>query len=148
MDVNENQEIDASTLTIQKALEIARNSDIEVDPLVLDYLERKFDEVWARIEAEPESYLLTKDEFALFNYLRSRATSTALAKAAIRRFWDNYTGASSSYCTTKLRKAACTIYQIPSRYRNPDETATNRSPDHGTHQQSRLLRNPHYLTSH
>jgi hypothetical protein len=92
---NGNQEINAVELTIQKALDIARNTEGPVDPAVTAYLERKLREIWVHIEAEPETYILSKDEFALFNFYRQRATSSTLAQAAIRRFWDNYTASNS-----------------------------------------------------
>ena len=38
---NGNQEINAAELTIQKALDIARNTEGPVDPTVAAYLERK-----------------------------------------------------------------------------------------------------------
>ena len=87
---NGNQEIDSSDLTIQKALEISRNTEGLVDPVIRNYLDRQLRAIWARIEAEPDSYILNKDEFALFNYYRYRATSSTLAQSAIKRFWDNY----------------------------------------------------------
>jgi hypothetical protein len=88
---NGNQdEIDSSDLTIQKALDISRNCEGPVDPIVRNYLDRQLRAIWARIEAEPESYILNKDEFAIFNYFRYRAASSTLAQSAIKRFWDNY----------------------------------------------------------
>jgi hypothetical protein len=87
---NGNQEIDSSDLTIQKALDIIRNSEGVVDPIIRNFLDRQLRAIWARIEAEPESYILNKDEFALFNYYRYRSSSSTLAQSAIKRFWDNY----------------------------------------------------------
>jgi hypothetical protein len=78
--------------TIQRALDIARNSEGIVDPTVSSYLERALRDVWARLEAAPESYVLTKDEFALFNYFRHRFTTSNVAQSAVQRFWDNYQG--------------------------------------------------------
>lgn len=92
---NGNQEINAEELTIQKALDIARNTEGAVDQSVTSYLEGKLRNIWIQIEAHPETYILSKDEFALFNFYRQRATSSALAQSAIRRFWDNYTASSS-----------------------------------------------------
>lgn len=82
--------MDGAYLTIQKALEVARNSEGVIDPTVRDFLERSLQEVWGRIEAQPDSYLLTKDEFALFNYYRYKSATSPLAQSAIKRFWDNY----------------------------------------------------------
>lgn len=78
--------------TIQRALEIARNSEGVVDPTVSSCLERSLREVWARLEANPDNYVLAKDEFALFNYFRHRFTNSNIAQRAVQRFWDNYQG--------------------------------------------------------
>jgi hypothetical protein len=78
--------------TIQRALEIARNSEGIVDPTVSSCLERSLRDVWACLEADPENYILTKDEFALFNYFRHRFTNSNVAQRAVRRFWDHYQG--------------------------------------------------------
>jgi hypothetical protein len=78
--------------TIQRALELARNSEGVVDPTVSSCLERSLRDVWARLEADPDSYVLTKDEFALFNYFRHRFTNSNIAQRAVQRFWDNYQG--------------------------------------------------------
>jgi hypothetical protein len=78
--------------TIQRALEIARNSEGVVDPIVSSCLERCLRDVWARLEAYPENYILTKDEFALFNYFRHRFTNSNTAQRAVQRFWDHYQG--------------------------------------------------------
>jgi hypothetical protein len=84
--------IDTTDLTIQKALDIARNSEEPIDEIVLEFLEGQLREIWDHIEAEPESYILNKDEFALFNFYRHRAPSSVLAQSAVRRFWDSYSG--------------------------------------------------------
>jgi hypothetical protein len=89
---NGNQEIDASSLDVQKALEIARNSEGAVDTTVRDFLDQKWLEVWKALETEPETYVLDKDEFAVFNFFRNRSLSSPLAQSAIRRFWDNHSG--------------------------------------------------------
>ncbi|KAE9986505.1 hypothetical protein EG328_005391 [Venturia inaequalis] len=81
-----------SHFTIQRALEIARNSEGVVDPTVSSCLERSLRAVWTRLEANPDNYVLTKDEFALFNYFRHRFTSSNTARRAVQRFWDNYRG--------------------------------------------------------
>jgi hypothetical protein len=78
--------------TIQRALEIARNSEGVVDPTVSSCLERSLRDVWARLEADPDNYILTKDEFALFNYFRHRFTNSNTAQRAVHRFWDHYHG--------------------------------------------------------
>jgi len=81
-----------SDMTIQRALEIARNSEGSVDPNIADYLERAVSDLWANLEAAPDSYLMNKDEFALFTYFRYRFSNSEIAESAVRRFWDNYQG--------------------------------------------------------
>jgi hypothetical protein len=87
---NVNQEVNGLPLTIQRALDIARNSEGAIEPVCRDFLEQNLREIWVRIEAEPDSYILSKDEFALFNYYRYRIKSSSVAQSAIKRFWDNY----------------------------------------------------------
>jgi O-methyltransferase involved in polyketide biosynthesis len=77
-------------MTLQKALEAARNSEGPVDDSIANYLERSVRELWAKLEAAPNSYLMSPDEFALFTYYRQRYTNTAVAESATRRFWNSY----------------------------------------------------------
>jgi hypothetical protein len=79
-------------MSIQKALEIARNSEAAVDPNILAYLESSVRDLWAKLEAAPNTYLMDKDEFALFTYFRYNYSNSAVAESAVRRFWDNYRG--------------------------------------------------------
>ena len=82
-------------LTLQRALDIARNSEGGVDPAIAAFLESQIGELWARLQAQPNSYVFTKDEFALFNYYRSRFGSSEIARSATQRFWDNYNAGGS-----------------------------------------------------
>jgi hypothetical protein len=88
--------------TIQRALDIVRNSEDYVDPSVHNYLERVLQQVWARIQQAPDTYVLNQDEFALFNYYRARFQGSEVARRAVQRFWDNYrvyaeSGSSNGY---------------------------------------------------
>ena len=78
--------------TIQRALDIARNSEGYIDPTIFQYLERALADVWNRLQQAPDTYLFSRDEFALFNYYRARFQSSEIAQRAVRRFWDNYQG--------------------------------------------------------
>ncbi|ORY10897.1 hypothetical protein BCR34DRAFT_485022 [Clohesyomyces aquaticus] len=81
-------------ISLQRALDIARDSeDGRVDPALQGYLERKLGEVWARVLAQPQAYVFTKEEFSLFNYYRARFGETdPIVLAAISRFWNRYHG--------------------------------------------------------
>jgi hypothetical protein len=59
-------------LTYQRAIDIARNTEGDLDPNVTAYL--------------PDSYLLSKDEFAVFNYFRQRFQGE-VAERAVDRYW-------------------------------------------------------------
>lgn len=87
---NGTKDYDMTSLTIQKALDIARNAEGDIDPAVSAYLEQQLAGIWARIEAEPDSYILSKDEFAVLNFYRHRCMNPTLAQSAVRRFWDSY----------------------------------------------------------
>ncbi|KAF2840826.1 hypothetical protein M501DRAFT_1014822 [Patellaria atrata CBS 101060] len=79
-------------LSLQGALDVARNSEGGVDPNITAFLERAIHDVWGRLSAAPETYILSKDEFALFNFYRQRFSTSPLAQRAVQRFWDSYQG--------------------------------------------------------
>lgn len=79
-----------------KALEIAREStDGYVEPKINDILEAAISDVRRRLEAQPDTYVLSRDEFALFNYYRRSKFNDSplaqkIAQTATERFWNNY----------------------------------------------------------
>lgn len=76
-----------------QALEIARDSvDGASDPTVRNILENALAQVWAQITAAPDSYVMTRDEFAVFNYFQHRFSADEVAQRARKRYWDNMTG--------------------------------------------------------
>ncbi|TKA75512.1 hypothetical protein B0A49_05425 [Cryomyces minteri] len=79
-------------LTIQRALDMARNTEGDLDPTVSAYLEEILGDIWDRIQAQPDTYILSKEEFAVFNYYRQRFDGSDIAQRAVARFWANYQG--------------------------------------------------------
>ncbi|CAG8060145.1 unnamed protein product, partial [Penicillium nalgiovense] len=77
---------------IRQALEHAREcEDGSVNVQSAAVLEAAITELWNRIQAQPDSYVLTPDEFALFNYfLTTRYRGSTVAQRAVARFWNNY----------------------------------------------------------
>lgn len=76
---------------IRQALERARNcEDGSVDAQTTATLEAAITELWARIQRDPESYILSRDEFALFNYFLERYRGSTVAQRAVARFWNNF----------------------------------------------------------
>jgi len=86
----------AALLDIQRALDIARNTDGDLDHSVEKYLEDQLAVVWTRLESRPNSYVLSKDEFAIFNYFVGRYQDSEVAEKAIARFWSSYQDTNSS----------------------------------------------------
>jgi hypothetical protein len=75
--------------TVVQALEIARDSPEGArDPAVVNILETALTDIWRKIEAHPTSYVMTRDEFAVFNYFQDRFAGQELATAARKRYWD------------------------------------------------------------
>ncbi|KAF2769597.1 hypothetical protein EJ03DRAFT_327205 [Teratosphaeria nubilosa] len=75
-------------LNIQRALDIARNTEGELDPSINQYLEIQLTGLWRRIQSHRD-YILNKDEFALFNFYRARFADSPEAQAAVQRYWSN-----------------------------------------------------------
>ena len=82
-------------LTLEKALEIAKDPNQSTPTPVTAMLERKIAEIWQRVQARPTSYVMTRDEFAVFSYFRSRYNNE-VARQAVSRFWSNYKGDAQS----------------------------------------------------
>jgi hypothetical protein len=76
--------------TVEQALEIARDSpEGAADPTISSILDSALNQLWAKVQAAPDSYVMTRDEFAVFNYFQHRFTGNKMAIAARKRFWDN-----------------------------------------------------------
>ena len=77
---------------IRHCLEVVRNSEPGQAPgNAVATIERAMAELWARVEADEESYTMTNTEFAVFNFFKSRYSSgrhAAVAQKATARFWD------------------------------------------------------------
>ena len=82
--------------TVRRSLEAARNAeDGQIDPRVNAILESAISELWGRVQARPDDYVLNRDEFALFNYFQERFRGSAVAQRAVERFWNNFRGSPS-----------------------------------------------------
>lgn len=76
---------------VAEALEIARDHPRDYQyryPTVRSLLEKELARIWARIKESPRGYVMTQDEFAVFNFFRSRFQDNEIAAAAIGRYWD------------------------------------------------------------
>jgi hypothetical protein len=76
--------------TVAQALEVARDSpDGADDPTVSAILEAALAVILRRIRARPTSYVMTREEFAVFNYFQYRFQGDGWAIAARKRYWDH-----------------------------------------------------------
>lgn len=77
-------------LTYQRAIDIARNTEGDLDPSVTAYLEDAVTGISNNLDSYPDSYVLSKDEFAVFNYFRHRFAGD-VAERAVDRYWRSTT---------------------------------------------------------
>ncbi|KIX97038.1 uncharacterized protein Z520_07152 [Fonsecaea multimorphosa CBS 102226] len=84
--------------TVRQALQMAQNSPTgELDPQILQILENYLTQLWGRIQAQPETYVMTVLEFAVFNLFRARAEfQNETARKAISRYWDSHTASNNT----------------------------------------------------
>lgn len=86
----------AAPTTVAQALEVARDSPGGADdPTVSAILEAALAAILRRIQARPASYVMTREEFAVFNYFQHRFQGDGLATAARKRYWDHLRAFSS-----------------------------------------------------
>lgn len=76
---------------VTQALEIARESpDGAVDPTICGILNKALDEIMARARAAPDRYVMSRDEFSLFNYFQHRFVDEKKLVVGLRkRYWDH-----------------------------------------------------------
>lgn len=74
---------------VAQALEIARESpDGAQDPTVSKILEYALSNIWGKVQANPDSYVMSRDEFAVFNFFQHRFKGNKMAVGARKRYWD------------------------------------------------------------
>lgn len=79
--------------SVRRALAAAQNNE-EVDRSVEQILESTLAGIWSRIQAAPDSYVMTTLEFAIFNRYRSRAIfQNSTARRAVERYWNSVSAA-------------------------------------------------------
>lgn len=83
----------SDSMTVANALEMAKeNQNGQIPPGVTQMLERNIGDIWRRIQAQPSTYVMSEEEFAVFTYYRSRYDNNAVAQQAVARFWNHYKG--------------------------------------------------------
>ena len=90
---------------LSKAVQVAKDSP-NLPPAVKTMLEKEVGNLWRRIQARPETYIMSKEEFAFFNYYRGRYHAENIAQHAVARFWTNYRDSSSTVEGAESSKVA------------------------------------------
>jgi hypothetical protein len=79
--------------TIQRAIITAQNATNDnLDQQTKDILALALRALWHRIQAQPDSYLLTNLEARVFNYHQSLFRGNDLARRTLARYWANTHG--------------------------------------------------------
>ncbi|CZR35671.1 uncharacterized protein FPRO_00206 [Fusarium proliferatum ET1] len=85
---------------VAQSLEIARESpDGASYPSIREILESALEEIWAKVQDQPDSYIMTRDEFAVFNFFQGRFAGDKMAISARKRFWEAAASVDSSEST-------------------------------------------------
>lgn len=75
---------------VSQALEIARESPAgATDTTVRKILDQAITHIWGKVQAQPDDYVMTRDEFSVFNYFQHRFAGDKAAIAARARYWNN-----------------------------------------------------------
>ncbi|KAK7750558.1 hypothetical protein SLS62_007534 [Diatrype stigma] len=75
---------------VAQALEIARDSPEGCqDPAINFILETALAQTWFKIQTQPNTYVMSRAEFAVFNFFQHRFVGNKLAIASRKRYWDN-----------------------------------------------------------
>ncbi|KAF4502726.1 hypothetical protein FAGAP_1029 [Fusarium agapanthi] len=74
---------------VAQSLEIARESpDGASYPSIREILESALEEIWTKVQDQPDSYIMTRDEFAVFNFFQHRFAGDKMAMTARKRYWQ------------------------------------------------------------
>lgn len=80
-------------MTIQRALDLARDSEPDsIPPAAMQTLEAAINVIWQRIQTSPDSYVMNNQEFAVFNFFQARFSGNEVARRAIGRYWNQFSG--------------------------------------------------------
>ncbi|KAI0554659.1 hypothetical protein F4679DRAFT_307253 [Xylaria curta] len=75
---------------VMLALEVARDSPEAADHgIIRDKLESALADIWGRVLADEFEYVMSRDEFAIFNFYQDRFRNNPIATSARKRYWDN-----------------------------------------------------------
>lgn len=83
--------------TIRQALQTARDSEEgTLDQDVANTLSYAISTIWRKIQAQPNTYVMTELEFSVFNYFQDRFRGIPMAQRAVSRYWNRRQATSAS----------------------------------------------------
>lgn len=78
----------SSSTSVHRLIEIAREGPGGAyDPTVVAILEAEMTRIWAKLSKEPDTYVLSHDEFAVFNFFQFRSEVSGICRGARKRYW-------------------------------------------------------------
>ncbi|KAI1751384.1 hypothetical protein F4782DRAFT_505869 [Xylaria castorea] len=81
---------DSISNDVMLALEVARDSpEAASHGIIRDRLESALADIWRRVLADELGYVMSRDEFAIFNFFQDRFRNNPVAMRARKRYWDN-----------------------------------------------------------
>ncbi|KAI0207033.1 hypothetical protein F4808DRAFT_406279 [Astrocystis sublimbata] len=78
---------------VMRALEVARDDpEAACQGPIHDILESALTAIWDKVLADENGYVMTRDEFAIFNFYQDRFRNNPLAVGARERYWTKSSG--------------------------------------------------------
>lgn len=82
-------------MTPKEALQQAHDSET-ANTAIETILEAELDRIWARVQAQPSSYIMDQTEFGIFNRYRYQPRfQNETARSAVARYWNSKTTANN-----------------------------------------------------
>ena len=86
------ENLSTNPMSATEALNITKTKpNDQVPPAVPFKLERRVAAIWRKIQTHPNSYMMTKDEYAVFTYA-TRFERDPMAQLAVARFESHHQG--------------------------------------------------------
>ncbi|KAK3933637.1 hypothetical protein QBC46DRAFT_401595 [Diplogelasinospora grovesii] len=78
---------------VAQALDVARETESDkLDPTIQGILDEALQRIWDNINANPDTYVMTVDQYAVFNFFQARYKNDKVALKAKARHWQMWLG--------------------------------------------------------
>lgn len=113
-------------LTVSECLVLARERVVDIQG-VSAALETALQDVCGQIEAQPEGYIMSQEEYAVLNYFQVRWKNKRLFQQAVFRFWKTHRISLKAAATSTTPIEMATKHGAdmpPPGYSGPDSMST------------------------